>query len=165
MKNPPSSLRSDSGSGIGGNDAEMRGAAGVAVLLKRFDVDALSVDQLTRLQEMMPTEMEVRSVVAHAKALLAIAAATSCGVGSNASSNWSVKKFLPLGLTVPETFILGFKDLPRARAKLSVMQLMKTFDGVTSELENSFATVRRALGTSICCFIISCAEKVHPFLA
>ena len=54
---------------VGGAGAS--GTASVAGLLACFDVDAFSVEQLTRLEEMLPTDAEVRAVSAHAKALLA----------------------------------------------------------------------------------------------
>ena len=131
---------------VGGAGAS--GTASVAGLLACFDVDAFSVEQLTRLEEMLPTDAEVRAVSAHAKALLAAKKEKQEHEGDEAEvvGGESDDSHLRKVLTPPEFFILGFSGVARARAKLSVARLMKTFEGSAAELEENFDTVRRALG-------------------
>ena len=129
----------------------------VGALVARLAADELTAEQVARLEEMLPTDAEVKAVAAHAAALAkdharalkdhaeaeARAASEAASGGGGAAAGVAPPP-LPVALLPAEAFVRGFEGVARPRPKLAVLTLMVTLAQQQEEVMGSLAVLRRA---------------------
>ena len=103
------------------------GAIGEAV--GSLSMAVFGAEHLARLEEMLPTDAEVRVVEQHVLNMRCLAGQDETGVNQ--------------ALEPPESFCMGFASVQRPRSKLAVLHLMVTFESRVVVLLASFSTLRR----------------------
>jgi hypothetical protein len=112
----------------------------VASMVGALAVDDLSAEQLARLDEMLPTDAEVKLVEGAAKALAREAAkeAKEAEATGDAAAPCTM-------LEPAEEFVLGFAAVPRPKPKLAVLTFMKTLGVQALDAERDLGVVARAV--------------------
>jgi len=109
-----------------------------------LDVNKFTAEQLTRLEEMLPTDAEIKSVERHVKDMEKdLEKERKSNPQSNESAPSSHKSAIEM-LEPAESFVIGFANIERAKAKLSILTFMRTLEPQVKELLLNFNTLGSA---------------------